>query len=86
MRHHVLEKDISHLILSRSSNLPIVVAQPNKRLAKRTQKSKSVSVWLPRCRVLGSYEQMSEIQKISTFILKLYQYEPPAISTTKSFW
>ena len=48
------------------------------------EKSASAMVWLHRRRVLASYEQISRIQKISTFVLSC-QYESPAISTTESF-
>ena len=39
------------------SNLPVVVAQPDKSLATKTQKKCSALVWLDRRKVPGSYEQ-----------------------------
>ena len=54
-------KDILRLISSRSSNLPVVVTQPDERHANRIYKSASALVWLHRRRLLASYEQMSGI-------------------------
>ena len=44
MHCHVLGKDILRLISTKSSSLSIVVAQPDKRFAKSTQKSAYVLV------------------------------------------
>ena len=59
MCRRVLRKDSLRLISTGSSSLPVLVPQPNERLAKRTQKSGSALLRSHRRRVIGSCEQTS---------------------------
>ena len=83
MHRRILGKDILRLISTRSSGLPVVVAQPEERLAKRTPKvlragvvTQTQSAWFTRTNEWN--------KKILTLVLS-YQYEPLAISITESF-
>ena len=62
------------------SSLPIVVAQPGKRLRNKTQKNAlRALVWLDRRRVPGSYEQLRSLAVVLfvQFQSGLLQAGPP---------
>ena len=56
MRRSVLGKNTLRLFPLRPSSLPVMVAQLDKRLQKKTKKCFTL-VWLDRRRVPGSYER-----------------------------
>ena len=60
MRRCVIGKNIYAYFPLGSSSLPVVVTQPDERLANRIQKKCSALVWLDRRRVPGLFERTND--------------------------
>ena len=87
MRRCVLGKDTLRLSPLGPSNPPVVVVQPDKRLANRTKKRCSALVWLDRRRVPDSYERTNKLTvDLVPLGVRVSLIKNPVLSEKNSDW